>query len=166
MKRIRVIAACSEHIGKEGTLVENSIPDYYNSIVNVVFDDNPTRIETIPSSHIEFVNSEIELDPETTELNQTLNRRQYVCRDITDDGNDVVNAPKHYVTGKIECIDYILDKNLSYCLGNAVKYITRCEHKGKKVEDLEKAIWYINEEIRLTKALLKEKELSLTEKDS
>ena len=166
MKRIRVTAACSEHVGKEGTLVENSIPGYYSDIINVIFDDNPTRIETIPLSHIEFVLSEIELDPETEELNQTLNRRQYVCRDIVDDGDDVVNAPKHYTTGKIECIDYILDKNLSYCLGNAVKYVTRCEHKGKKVEDLEKAIWYINEEIRLTKSLLKEKELSLTEKDS
>lgn len=166
MKRIRVIAACSEHVGKEGHLVESSVPDYYDSSVNVVFDDNPTRIERIPVNHIEFVRSEVELDPETQQLNETLNRRQYVSRNIADDENDVVNAPKHYVTGKIECIDYILDKNLSYCLGNAVKYITRCEHKGKKVEDLEKAIWYINEEIRLTKSLLKEKELKLAEKDS
>ena len=67
--------------------------------------------------------------------------------------NDNVNHPAHYNTGNIEVIDYILDKQLDFCLGNAVKYISRAGKKdpNKTIEDLEKAIWYINREILLLK---------------
>lgn len=60
---------------------------------------------------------------------------------------ETVNHPSHYNKGKIEVIDYIEDKGFNFNLGNAVKYISRCEHKGKKVEDLNKAIWYLQREI-------------------
>jgi mRNA-degrading endonuclease toxin of MazEF toxin-antitoxin module len=68
--------------------------------------------------------------------------------------SDTVNHPSHYTDGTIEVIDYIEDKKLGYHLGNAVKYISRAGKKDptKKVEDLRKAAWYINREIkRLTK---------------
>ena len=58
-----------------------------------------------------------------------------------------VNHPLHYNTGNIEVIDAILDWKLNFCLGNAVKYIARCEHKNNKIEDLKKAIFYLNREI-------------------
>lgn len=63
---------------------------------------------------------------------------------------DVVNHPSHYTDGKIEVIDFIEDKNLGFCLGNAVKYISRAgkKNKDKEVEDLQKAIWYINRRIK------------------
>ena len=63
---------------------------------------------------------------------------------------DNVNHPAHYTTGKIEVIDFIDDKEMGFSLGNAVKYIARAGKKdpNKTVEDLEKAIWYINHEIR------------------
>lgn len=61
---------------------------------------------------------------------------------------DIINHPKHYTVGKIETIDYIEDKNFNYNLGNAIKYISRCEYKGKKAEDLQKAIWYLNRELK------------------
>lgn len=61
--------------------------------------------------------------------------------------NDLVNNPSHYTYGKYEVIDVIEDWNLNYRLGNAIKYIARCEHKGNKKQDLEKAIWYIRREI-------------------
>jgi len=63
-------------------------------------------------------------------------------------GEDNINHPAHYTFGKkFEVIDVIEDWSLDYHLGNAIKYIARCEHKGKKIEDLKKAIWYINREI-------------------
>lgn len=67
--------------------------------------------------------------------------------------NDPVNHPAHYTSGKIECIDYITDKQLDFCLGNAVKYITRAGHKDpeKTIEDLEKAVFYINYKIKILK---------------
>lgn len=61
--------------------------------------------------------------------------------------NDTVNHPTHYVVGGIETIDYIEAKQLNYNLGNAVKYISRSPYKGKKVEDLKKAVWYLEREI-------------------
>ena len=60
---------------------------------------------------------------------------------------DPVNHPWHYKTGGIETIDFIEAKELNYNMGNAVKYISRAEHKGDKKQDLEKAIWYLNREI-------------------
>jgi hypothetical protein len=60
---------------------------------------------------------------------------------------DLVNHPAHYKTGGIETIDFIEAKELNYNMGNAVKYISRAEHKGNKKQDLEKAIWYLNREI-------------------
>lgn len=67
---------------------------------------------------------------------------------------DTVNHPEHYTIGGIETIDYIEAKQLNYNLGNAVKYISRSSYKGKKVEDLKKAVWYLNREL---KVLTKEK---------
>ena len=59
--------------------------------------------------------------------------------------NDVVNHPSHYTDGGIETIDFIEAKRLPYHLGNAVKYISRAgkKDKTKTVEDLKKAIWYL-----------------------
>ena len=73
------------------------------------------------------------------------------CLEIADKGTqpDSVNHPSHYTSGKIEVIDFIEDKELGFHLGNAVKYISRAGRKNpdKIVEDLQKAVWYINREI-------------------
>lgn len=60
---------------------------------------------------------------------------------------DPVNHPAHYTTGGIETIDFIEAKNLNYNLGNVVKYITRADHKGDRLQDLQKAKWYLEREI-------------------
>lgn len=64
--------------------------------------------------------------------------------------NDPVNKPAHYTDGKIEVIDFIEDKKLGFCLGNAIKYISRAGKKDptKEVEDLKKARWYIDRRIK------------------
>ncbi|RIV23636.1 DUF3310 domain-containing protein [Fibrisoma montanum] len=68
--------------------------------------------------------------------------------------NDPVNHPAHYTDGQIEVIDFIEDKKLGFCLGNAVKYIARAGKKDptKTVEDLQKARWYLDREIAHHKA--------------
>ena len=67
--------------------------------------------------------------------------------------NDPVNHPSHYTTGKIEVIDFLEDQGFPYHLGNAVKYICRAGKKDPKktVEDLQKAVWYLNRYIGLLK---------------
>ena len=65
--------------------------------------------------------------------------------------NDPVNHPSHYTTGNIEVIDFIEDQQLSFHLGNALKYICRAGRKDpeKTIEDLEKARWYLTRQIEL-----------------
>jgi Protein of unknwon function (DUF3310) len=54
--------------------------------------------------------------------------------------------PEYYNQGKIETIAFLGFLGLSedFCLGNAIKYLSRYRYKGKPVEDLRKAEWYIN----------------------
>ena len=58
-----------------------------------------------------------------------------------------VNHPDHYNTQPIECIQ--IAELYNFNIGNAIKYIWRCEHKGNKLQDLEKAKFYIKREIEL-----------------
>jgi hypothetical protein len=60
---------------------------------------------------------------------------------------DMVNHPPHYKVGGIETIDFIEAKGLNYHLGNVVKYVTRADHKGERLENLQKAKWYLEREI-------------------
>ena len=66
---------------------------------------------------------------------------------MTEPKADPVNHPAHYKVGGIETIDFIEAKSLGYNLGNVVKYITRSDHKGNRLQDLEKARWYLDREI-------------------
>lgn len=67
---------------------------------------------------------------------------------------DNVNHPKHY-EGKIECINAMQevlgkDGTISFCIGNAFKYIWRCKKKHPTpIEDLKKCRWYINKALEL-----------------
>ena len=58
-----------------------------------------------------------------------------------------IDHPKHYAHSTIEVIDAIEAWGLGFSLGNAVKYIARADHKGNAVEDLRKAIWYLQREL-------------------
>ena len=71
---------------------------------------------------------------------------EIINRPETEPENDPVNRPSHYTDGKIEVIEFIEDKNLGFCLGNAVKYIARAGKKDPTAEaiDIRKAIWYLN----------------------
>ena len=64
---------------------------------------------------------------------------------------EMVNHPSHYNMGKYEAIDVIEDWGLGFNLGNTIKYISRAGHKDNKLEDLEKAKWYLEREINNTK---------------
>lgn len=58
-------------------------------------------------------------------------------------------SPAHYKQGRAhEPWDVIIDWNLSYCLGSAVKYISRAGRKDSAVQDLRKAIAFIEREIK------------------
>lgn len=68
--------------------------------------------------------------------------------------SDTVNHPKHYITRSIHC-DHcnnlieaiVVTEEFSGNLSNAIKYIWRCDYKDNKIEDIKKAIWYLNREL-------------------
>lgn len=63
------------------------------------------------------------------------------------EGSDPVDHPAHY-TGpvpNVECIE--VTRHFDFLRGNAIKYIWRAAHKGRYVEDLRKAVWYLNKAI-------------------
>ena len=62
-----------------------------------------------------------------------------------------VDHPSHYTKhpSGIECIE--ITEHMGFCLGNAIKYIWRADLKQNAIEDLEKAAWYIEREIKLRK---------------
>ena len=61
--------------------------------------------------------------------------------------NDPVNHPKHYTNDPsgIECIQ--ITEHMGFNLGNAIKYIWRADLKADAIEDMKKAVWYIQREI-------------------
>lgn len=67
--------------------------------------------------------------------------------------DDPVNHPSHYTwhPSGIEVIQ--ITEHMNFCLGNAIKYILRSDHKKDQVQDLEKAVWYINREIERLKLM-------------
>jgi hypothetical protein len=69
------------------------------------------------------------------------------CKEEEEDTVDVVNKPPHYTEhpSGIECIQ--VTEHMGFNLGNAVKYIWRCDLKLDAIEDLKKAKWYIEREI-------------------
>ena len=60
---------------------------------------------------------------------------------------DIVNHPSHYTFGNIEVIDVIEDWQLEFHVGNVIKYIARAKYKGRELEDLKKAQWYLNRKV-------------------
>lgn len=63
--------------------------------------------------------------------------------------SDQVNHPSHYLGNGVECIDAMIsafgvDEVSSFCKLNAFKYIWRANKKNDSMEDIEKALWYLN----------------------
>lgn len=88
---------------------------------------------------------------ELNEVNEYNFKRLQTWQPDAEDSKTVgsaINHPDHYNHG-IEAIDFIESHELNFNRGNAVKYITRAglKDKGKEVEDLEKAVWYLQHEI-------------------
>ena len=56
-------------------------------------------------------------------------------------------GPKYYKRGSIDVWDFIRDQGLNFHLGNAIKYICRAGYKDSKIQDLQKAIHYLENEL-------------------
>jgi hypothetical protein len=72
---------------------------------------------------------------------------QYSDDTVAKIKHDPVNHPRHYTThpSGVECIQ--ITEHMGFNLGNAMKYIWRADEKNNAVEDLRKAVWYVQREI-------------------
>jgi len=85
----------------------------------------------------------------------TTKRLQFIERNIMEQTElpfglqDLVNHPPHYTNGDIECIDAMKASmsHIEFCgylKGNVIKYLWRYRDKGKSIQDIDKALWYLN----------------------
>jgi hypothetical protein len=94
--------------------------------------------------------SGVEIDMAGETLEPLTTRKKPVFKKekkLSSSAHDPVNHPKHYTEhpSGIECIQ--ITEHMGFNLGNALKYIWRADLKNNAVEDLQKAVWYINREI-------------------
>ena len=73
--------------------------------------------------------------------------------EVAIEDKDMVNHPEHYMKGGMETIEYLKAKSTphgfqTYLRLNAMKYLSRAEEKENLVQDLEKALWYLNRLIK------------------
>ena len=95
----------------------------------------------------EKANTKETLQETLDEVKETLQKTLDKVKEPVE--NDNVNHPSHYTDGKIEVMDFIEDKQLNFARGNVIKYVSRAGKKdpNKELEDLKKAMWYLNREI-------------------
>ena len=96
----------------------------------------------------EEFNSVIRKSPVFQQQAARLRQEELTAYIFDDEEEDAVNSPDHYNTGNIECIEAIEESMSSeafagYLKGNCMKYLWRYDYKGKPVEDLQKAQWYL-----------------------
>lgn len=65
---------------------------------------------------------------------------------------DMVANPPHYTShpSGVECIQ--ITEHMNFCIGNAIKYLFRADEKGDPIENLRKAAWYVDREIKRRQA--------------
>lgn len=74
---------------------------------------------------------------------------------------DIVNNPPHYKQGKFEVIEFLEDQfGTRPHEFNAAKYICRAPYKGREIEDLEKAVWFLCRKIEVLKAQTEDREVT------
>lgn len=127
--------------------------------IDTIFDELLSYIQNCTKEKIKHVLNEMQhghQPAELTLLQDKLLQDLGVTIDNNQASDDPVNHPSYYADGNIEVIDYIEDKNLDYHLGTAIKYISRAgkkreqgmTDKEKEIQDLQKAVWFINRKIK------------------
>ena len=121
-------------------------------LCNEILDNDGVNAPTIDCSEVDCIICPFEnihgSCQELTPNENIIRANKYLNKNNEPILTDNVNNPSHYNKGTIEVIEVIEDWKLNFNLGNAIKYIGRCEHKNNKKEDIKKAIWYLERELQ------------------
>ena len=71
-----------------------------------------------------------------------------IFKDMTYDTLNKQVDGDHYKSMRIQPAHFINENKLQYAEGNAIKYICRADHKGSKIQDIQKAIHYLENELQ------------------
>lgn len=111
--------------------------------------DTASRFTNVTTEREAAWNAEIEaIKTARGEAFQEVNLGTLLVNAIEKNREEAVNHPPHYLKhpSGVECIQ--ITEHMNFCLGNAIKYIWRAGLKADDpVQDLSKAIWYIQREI-------------------
>lgn len=136
--------------------------------MNELIKEAENLYEQIDNVQLHLVNSRLNNDEEgkksaisemeTAMCNVMQLLKCFIDRKDKEQNTDNVNHPAHYTWLKELCGIEVIDitRHMNFCCGNALKYILRAGHKkdasltdtDKQIEDLNKAIWYIKDEIK------------------
>lgn len=86
--------------------------------------------------------------PAETNDNKSENNDNVETESKTTNDETIETLSSHYHQGNVEPIDLIESMDLNFNLGNVIKYVARCNYKGQKKEDLLKAKWYLERELK------------------
>ena len=140
-----VLEHLAEHHSKEYNLGWEHAMASAEALVHNTFLDKEKEPAPKPRCVVVLVRRPCPVEDEADETDQ------HASAPTAKHTDNSINHPDYYNTGKIEVIDFVEDQKLGFHLGNAVKYICRAGKKDphKNVEDLKKAVWYINRYINL-----------------
>ena len=106
----------------------------------------------VVDSKVDFNKTRL-LGSRAVDPNVEIKNIQVACRQPENAGQqvDMVNHPPHYKhhPSGIEAIT--ITRHMTFNVGSAMKYCWRANHKGNQIQDLEKAVWYLNDEIQRLK---------------
>ena len=118
------------------------------------------REKSAEETYREMLQKERNMEPLADTMQEEFNGKARSTKDmVIDDMNDRVNHPPHYTWLKDLCGIEVIDitRHMDFDLGNAIKYILRQGHKSeqgmsdkeKAIEDLKKAVFYLNDKIKM-----------------
>jgi hypothetical protein len=135
--RRKVLAYIRKNPKAKAREVANAVGVGIASVYNVTYSARKAQREKAQSA------SALKLSPKLASKPIRIQLIKSHLEEVTDN----VNHPPHYKVGGIEVIDFIESKKFNYNLGNVIKYVSRADHKGNRLEDLKKARWYLDREI-------------------
>ena len=138
LKRRIMDEFCQKHAGCEGCIIDKMYSNHDCGGYGLYTTKRPSGEYEIDSNEVEYCYN-------------ILRDSGYEFAVLPEDNSmsNNVDHPSHYNAGKIEAIDFIEDQQLNFSRGSALKYLVRAGKKDpeKEIEDLEKAVWYIEREI-------------------
>ena len=148
------VASRMQSPSEEGALEEASAEGACGLRLATYLRDVATNFE--PATSMLFLQAAKEIERQKKIIDDYARICKSMSRDLSAAkidaaSQDNINHPAHYTATAVEPINVIEEWQLGFHLGNCVKYLARCELKGKPIEDLEKARWYLDREIHRRK---------------